>query len=147
MPILKTGDIWSVPKEEWICITTNSYIKKNGALAMGKGIAGEALNRFPALDDLLGGFIKKNCGHLGFYGIAIVTKYNLVALQTKYHFKDRSTYELIKKSICKLASFHLPGIVNIAFPGIGYGGLDPEIVWKDCLQDLAANNYHIWKKS
>jgi len=146
MPILKIGDIWKVPAEEWICITTNSFVKKDKTLAMGKGIAGEALDRFPELNKILGEFVIRTCGHLGFYGTAIVTKYKLVALQTKYNFKDKSTYELIKKSINKLVSHHLPNNINIAFPGIGYGGLDQMIVWNDCLQDLAAK-YIIWKKS
>lgn len=147
MSLFKVGDIWTAPKGEWIVITTNSYIKKDGKLAMGKGVAKEALNKYPMIDQILGEYINETCKHLGFYGIAIITRYNLIALQTKYYFNEISSIELINKSISKLKRI-MPesGKINMVFPGIGYGQLSPEKVYKECLKDLA-DNYIIWSTS
>jgi hypothetical protein len=146
MPQFKTGDIWTAPKNSWIVITTNSYIKKNGRLAMGKGIAKEALDRYPILDALLGGFISRVCGHLGVYGVAVVSKFNLIALQTKTHYAGKSTISLINNSIQKLKECSLPDEkINMVFPGIGYGQLQARDVYLDCLKDLSAK-YTIWSK-
>ena len=147
MPTFKIGNIWSVHNKEWICITTNSYIKKDGTLAMGRGVAKDALEMYPDLDKILGGFVNKVCGNLGFYGVGVVSRYNLIALQTKYHHANKSSIELISKSINKLGQvFHpdeLNTNINIPFPGIGYGQLTPSKVYKSCLKDLPAN-YIIW---
>jgi hypothetical protein len=160
MPIFRTGNIWTTRTDvySWLAITTNSFIKKDGTLAMGAGIAKEALEKYPDIDKLFGEKIQKLCNPLAFYGVVNVPKYNLFALQTKYHFKDGSTIELIKRSIGKLkvlvSYLVLENIdyafnnleIHIPFPGIGYGGLNPKIVYENCLKDLP-DNYIIWTKN
>lgn len=146
MPQFKTGDIWTVPKNEWIVITTNSFVKKDGSLVMGRGVAKEALEKDPMLDKLLGGFVKQTCGHLGFYGCAIIAKYKMAALQTKFHYSNKSSIELINRSIKRLRGSILPfERVNMVFPGIGYGQLSARDVYLSCLKDLPGY-YTIWSK-
>ena len=46
--ILEHGDMWSVfGKTDLFCITTNSFIRRDGQLVMGRGIALAAKKRVP----------------------------------------------------------------------------------------------------
>lgn len=48
--------MWSAYDDaDLFLITTNSTLKKNGALLMGRGIARQARDLFPGLDLALGG--------------------------------------------------------------------------------------------
>ncbi|MFW6042645.1 MAG: hypothetical protein ACOC9C_03095, partial [Chloroflexota bacterium] len=67
-------------------ITTNSTLKKNGALVMGRGIAQQARNRFPGLDLALGREIARRCGNRGEYGLLVSPRWpaaKLGAFQVK----------------------------------------------------------------
>lgn len=59
------GDLFEVAKEGYdaFCITTNGHIKKDGTLTMGRGTAGLAAERFPALPRLLAERIRAD-GHV-----------------------------------------------------------------------------------
>ena len=148
MPKFKTGDIWtSLENTDWLVITTNSYIKKDGTLVMGAGIAKQANDKYPIIKKIFGDDITRSCGHLGKYYILYWKK--IVALQTKVHFKDKSDIELIKESINRLQLFinknPSRSIVNMVFPGIGYGGLNQKDVYEYCLKNLP-DNYIVWTK-
>lgn len=157
MARFKKGNIWSSREDKysWMAITTNSVVKADGKLVMGAGIAKEALMYYPNIDQVLGSKISKP---LGFYGCISLPNYRLIALQTKYNFKDKSTIELIKRSIHKLTEIidltkiynidysYQDLIVHIPFPGIGHGGLNPKLVFENCLKDLP-DNYVFWTKS
>lgn len=42
------GNMWTYHNQgQWIIVTTNNAIKKNGAAVMGRGIAGELSIRYP----------------------------------------------------------------------------------------------------
>jgi hypothetical protein len=62
------GNLWNhVGKADVICITTNGFVKKNGAAVMGRGCALQARNNYPNLAKLLGSSIRKkgnNCNFL-----------------------------------------------------------------------------------
>ena|SRR3990167_5006344 len=56
----KTGNIWDfIGKVDAICITTNGYVKRDGTCPMGRGIAKEALSRYPKIDKILGLYLKQ----------------------------------------------------------------------------------------
>jgi O-acetyl-ADP-ribose deacetylase (regulator of RNase III) len=56
----KIGNIWKLAGDLGIVvITTNGFVKKNGACVMGKGIAAQAKQRFPDLEFKLGFYILK----------------------------------------------------------------------------------------
>ena len=144
--LFRTGNIWDVYKDsDLFVITTNSFIKSNGNLTMGKGIALEARLYIPNLEQILGNLIKKKCGHLGEYGI--VQHEKIIALQTKIHFKDGSSLELIKNSVDELKKIIKPEqIINMVYPRIGYGGLSEEDVYWGCGLNTLSDNIVIWRK-
>ena len=58
---LQKRDIWSfVSHVDAICITTNGFVKRNGAAVMGRGTAFQAKKRFYGIDYALGNAIRKN---------------------------------------------------------------------------------------
>jgi len=66
MPHFQRGDLWTAfAPTNLFLITTNSTIRKDGALIMGRGIAQQARDRFPGLDVVLGKQILSLCGQKG----------------------------------------------------------------------------------
>lgn len=52
-------NIWDKHDQgEIVCITTNGYVKTNGQVVMGRGVALQAAKRFPGLAIRTGGYIK-----------------------------------------------------------------------------------------
>jgi len=100
--ILEYGDMWSVWSETYLfLITANSFVKRNGCLVMGAGIARQARDRFPGLDATLGQAIRETCGHpsigsgrrLGEYGLLISPRWpasRLGLFQVKYHWSTEA---------------------------------------------------------
>lgn len=131
---LKTGDMWKVYDEaDMFLITTNSFIKQNGALVMGAGIAKQARDKFPGIDLALGSRIQ----HLGTYGLLLSENWperKLGAFQVKLHFKDSASLQLIEYSCKILTNFIVyNGLehdkIHLNFPGIGNGKLEIEDVF------------------
>ena len=56
---LTKGNVFEHLDLDYICITTNSILNKNGELVMGAGVALEAKQRFPELPKVYGSKIKK----------------------------------------------------------------------------------------
>lgn len=49
-----TGNLWDyLGKADAVCVTTNGTIKQDGAAVMGKGIAKQAVDRYPGIDRTL----------------------------------------------------------------------------------------------
>lgn len=121
-------DYLSLPKNpnEYVIITTNGIIKKNGELVMGAGLALLAAQQYPQLTKQLGKYVAE-------YGnrCFIVPKCNLISFPTKHHYKDKSDWMLIEKSLgeLKLMINGRHNIEKIYMPRIGCrnGGLD----WKE----------------
>ena len=117
-----------------ILVAGNSYIKKNGALTMGRGSARQLQEEYPGIEFILGQKIKEYFGHLGFYGcfgVSYDSEKWVGVIQTKYHFRDKSDPSLIKKSLDSLVTFkenfdrdsHKCDKIAITYPGIGFGKL------------------------
>ena len=63
--VLEVGDMWSVfGKTDLFCITTNSFIRKDGQLVMGRGIALATKKRVPNIAKMLGDRINGDYGLL-----------------------------------------------------------------------------------
>jgi hypothetical protein len=125
-------------------VTTNSYIKKDGTLVMGRGAAKEAAKKWPHLPKALGDTILP----LGTYGVRVTDDHSssptrLGAFQVKRHWHDNANLDLIALSCIKLTEY---GEIKIAlnFPGIGNGGLDQEKV-KPILDRILPSNIDIWQ--
>jgi len=126
----KIGDIWKTDCDI-ICVTTNGVVKSNGELVMGKGIALQAKQRYPKLAYRLGNMVSlyENKPYLIVYDNI---KYDIISLPTKYHWRDKSDIELIKKSLEYIKTI-IPKNYTIALPrpGCANGGLHWEYVKKE----------------
>jgi hypothetical protein len=129
---LEVGNMWTAWNEaDLFLITTNSTIKKNGALVMGAGIAKQARDRFSGLDLALG----RKIPHMQKYGLLVSEDYprkKLGAFQVKYFYGDSARLDLIMYSAVKLEQWikNNPNArVHLNFPGIGNGKLYWEEVW------------------
>ena len=122
------GNLWDYyDKGEWIVITTNGTIKRNGACVMGKGVALEAKNRFPKLDKVLGAAISR-FGNQLFVLRGIAGDVRIVTFPVKHNWNEKADLTLIERS-CRQLEFVVreKSVVYMVRPGCGNGQLD----WKD----------------
>ena len=135
------GNMWNIWDEtQHFIFTGNSFIKMNGALVMGRGIAKEVRDKFPGIDHAIGTVIHN---HLGKYGVILGSKIGV--FQVKYNFADQADLDLISYSVSKLtvmASEKPQERFDMNYPGIGNGKLNRELV-EPLLAPLPAN-VHIW---
>lgn len=124
MAEFRRGDMWTAYDEaDLFLITTNSTIH-NGALVMGRGVARQARNRFPGLDEALGRQILNTCEHLGQYGLLVSSRWpaaKLGAFQVKTHYDKPASLALIQHSTAALQAWcaaHPTAQVCLNFPGI-----------------------------
>lgn len=139
-----TGNMWDIYKEaDYFIFTGNSYIKQNGALVMGRGMAKEVRDKFPGIDKLIGSKIRESCEQIEFYGLIVDEKIGV--FQVKYHYDEESLLTLIQCSVSCLKQFakkHLDKQIHMNYPGIGFGGLTKKEVAP--LLKCLSNNVHIW---
>ena len=142
--IIMYGDVFNSDCD-YIGITTNSIVKRNGELVMGAGNAKVASAKFKHLPKFFGDRIVKD-GLVGkFYGIIKCGKY--FAFQTKRHWKDGSDMQDVIRSIniLKRGAEKYPNkVFGLPFPAINNGGLCWRYVIK-YLKDLPDNVivYHL----
>jgi hypothetical protein len=141
--ILEHGDMWSVYDETDIfCITTNSTLRGNGALVMGRGLALEAKRRFPGIDKIFGREVSIRGEK---YGFVMVANSKLAAFQVKYHYWDKADLHLIKHSTLSLnwSARNAPyWRFDLNFPGIGNGKRTAEEVLP--IIQYLPDNVHVW---
>jgi len=61
--IERIADLWEEPCDAR-CITTNGFIKNNGKLVMGAGVAGQAQARYPLFPKIAGSVVKQYGNHV-----------------------------------------------------------------------------------
>jgi hypothetical protein len=151
MPKFERGNMWNAFEDtDAFCITTNSYIRKDGEVVMGRGIAKQTKKLFGDLPLALGNKIKERCGHLGTYGVLPTNRNEndkFVAFQVKTHFKNDATIALIENSaklLGRMAFKYDDKRFDLNFPGIGNGGLDQSEV-KPVITDFLPDNVHVWR--
>lgn len=124
-----------VQAEGVLVASTNGVIAANG-LVMGVGAARDLARRFPEAPALFAQAIRAQgvqVNGLYRYGFVAVEaqRCTIGAFQTKLHWKDRASLELVAYSAERLARWlwKNPGLeVHMNFPGIGLGGLDVQEV-------------------
>lgn len=149
MPTYETGNMWMVygrPNTAFI-FTANSTIRSDGALVMGRGIAKEVREKIPGIDKALGKLISLQASPEEF-GLLILdyAGKKIGAFQVKTYYGDPASPALIKRAASKLRKWaldHPMFVINMNFPGIGYGHLPEDIVLP--LIDGLPENVHIWK--
>lgn len=148
--ILKKGNMW----DEWSDVkifTGNATIKNNGALVMGRGAAKEAKSIFPNCDVAFGSLITHYTRNFaGPYGILIHPDRSnpiLCVYQVKWNYYDSAELDLIRFSTGMLdALLHMDWRykkVSMNFPGIGWGGLERDLVMP-IIRNLP-DNLTIWE--
>ena len=127
-------------------VTTNSYIRKDGALVMGRGAARQLAGMFPKLPYALGERIE----HLGEYNVGVLTDtatgLSLGAFQVKFNFADEADLDLIKRSVAELtqvATERSDRTFHLNYPGIGNGKLSIDDV--EHLLEPLPDNVMVWR--
>jgi hypothetical protein len=130
-------------KDDILLVTTNSYLRKDGALLMGRGAALQLAIKYPKLRYIFGKMIKYYSKHLGEYNVLLATemggelsvKFPIYGIfQVKYHFSDPADLGLIGRSVGFLIKLQRNNTVyknkkvSMNFPGIGFGQLKYEDV-------------------
>ena len=138
------GDIWEYKREwEWIVVTTNGDVKKNGRAVMGRGVALEATVFLLGLPEELGERIKKYGSRVfAFIGWGILT------FPVKKHWNEKANLGLIRASAIELESIVTTlGLseVYMVRPGCGNGGLGWKEV-KDTICDILDDRFVVVQK-
>jgi O-acetyl-ADP-ribose deacetylase (regulator of RNase III) len=124
------GDLWEYPADAY-AITTNLATRKDGSAVLGRGVALQAKERFPRLEDILGRFIRKG-GTVGVFETVFhrtcreILLIRLVVFPVKYHWSQKGDYDLIRASTSELVKLtNTMGWQTVALPrpGCGNGGL------------------------
>ncbi len=129
------ADLWRNPGFPGvIAVTTNSIVKRDGGLVMGRGSAGEAAQRIPGIQHEIVSAVEQLHPRFKFdgrsdYGFVVVrqptaSKIGFAALQAKRDWRDVSDLETITLSIRMLREYLLahPDVnVRTVFPGGGCG--------------------------
>lgn len=144
MPTYEAGNMWSIydQTDEFI-ITTNAITTRRGKLVMGRGIAKEARDRFPGLDEELARVVIAEGPEYGFVSLPLL---DVSIFQVKHHWKDKADPWLIEKSVNMLtehAKANPEMRFDINYPGIGNGGLAKWIIENQI--DLLPDNVHVWE--
>jgi hypothetical protein len=132
------------PANIYLC-TTNTTIKNNGELVMGRGNALAFAKAYPEAPRILANMLKKNPKPVLL--IPVQGGGGIGAFQTKEHWRNPSTIEIVQASTDKLAyyankspewTFHLP------FPAISNGGLTVEDILP--IIEKLPNNVLVYKR-
>jgi len=126
------GDLWERGKSaDAICITTNGFVKNNGNLVMGAGVAGQAQERWPRLPALFGRVVKDNGNHV--YGLDMLHDDEVTTLLTfpvKHVWYEEADYELIARSALELVELtDTMGWKEVVLPRPGCG--NGKLSWFD----------------
>lgn len=130
MPTYCFGDMWTAYDDSQLFLVTTNSVVTDGKLVMGAGIALQAQQRFPGIERAFGQAI----GSREVYGLLVSPQWperKLGAFQTKRHWREKATVAVIQNSVhCLLVWLREhPGVrVDLAYPGIGHGGLAVEDV-------------------
>ena len=123
------GDIWSFhDKNEWVAITTNGSVKKNGECVMGRGVALEAKSKSPNIERELGAHILKH-GNVCFW----MPFRKIVTLPVKHQWFEKADIDLIIDSCKRLVEVHWSewaeegSLLYLVRPGCGNG----QLRWED----------------
>ena len=136
MRILK-GNLFEPTNEvNAICITTNGIIKQNGCAVMGKGVALEAVKRYPGIDKILA----EKLIHFGnkVHLLCEQNSLSVLSFPTKNHWRDSSDLNLIKnsaKQLVEMTNKNEWSEVWLPSVGCGCGNLSWNIV-KNSLSDI-----------
>lgn len=124
------GDLWEYQTAiggEWVVIPTNMTIKKNGNAVLGRGVAKQALDKYPLLDMWYGNILKMHQEKVGedhYIGFAIDYTLGLIMFPVKDYWSEKAQMDILKWSFKQLRLFLLLNPnqkVVMPVVGIGFG--------------------------
>ena len=138
------GNAWEVYLDyDVLCLTTNGFVKNDGSCVMGRGIAKEAKDRFPALPKILGEGIRR-------YGnrcikLAKVNDTQLISFVVKHNWWEEADIKLIIKSANEVVEMADKfGWKNILLPRPGCG--NGKLKWNDVkpiLEEILDDRFYV----
>lgn len=113
MKIVK-GDLWKLSAGNVVVISTNGATRKDGACVMGRGVALQAVQKWPDIQFELGLKIKRFGNHVASLGLYYVKSneanpdlnpnaWMVWAFPVKHHWREMADLELIDRSAIELA--------------------------------------------
>ncbi len=114
------ADLWECPGTK--VITTNGTLKGNGTCVMGRGVALQAVRKYPGVEYALGGMIKELGNHV------FRLRPGLYSFPVKTNWWDAADLGLIAQSRDELLLLAGGEKLYIPRPGCGAGGLSWEVV-------------------
>lgn len=137
---------WEIP--DVYLFTGNSCITKNKKLVMGRGAALACRDLFEGCDKQFAAKIQasKNNPNYCVEFIELAPRKLLGVFQVKYNFADKADINLIKTStgiLARIATQKPDLKFHMNFPGIGYGGLQYNLVLP--IVDKLPNNVILYK--
>jgi len=138
------GDLWTARQpDDWVVITTNATLRRDGCLVMGRGIALEASKKYPWLQETLGLLVKQHGAR-----VEVIEQDRLIAFPVKNHFADKAEINIILKSTIQLldAASRIEGRILMPRPGAGFGRLDWLEVRPMLMHYLTSNRFVVCHK-
>jgi len=128
----RTGDMFDHLKDyDFVLVTTNSFVRKDGNLVMGRGAAYTASQLDPRTPRVYGQAITSMGKHMGVYGLLHNYNSDFGLFQVKRHWSDDASTRLITYSAQCLA-FHAEESQAarwaLNYPGIGNGRLTRDLI-------------------
>ena len=124
------GDLWDFyDVGDWVGITTNGDVSREGLAIMGKGVAKEAAEWISPLRFLLGQALRQGGNH-----VHVFCKHRIVTIPVKCHWHAPASKELIERSFGELVTVwkDRKDPLYMVRPGCGAGGLKWETVKPLC---------------
>jgi hypothetical protein len=122
------GDLWTHPADAR-CVTTNGFVKSNGAAVMGRGCAKQAMEMFPGIEFSLGQAIETHGNHVNWIWVASDTP-PILSFPVKHHWRERASLELIHQSAVELVvEADKQGFRTVVLPKPGCG--NGNLLWHD----------------
>lgn len=118
------GDIWAYAGTAVIAITTSGSLTGDGRAVMGRGVARQALERFPGIAEVLGALLVIDGNHVIYLGNGIVT---FPVEETAWSQPDLRIIARSAAELRLLADRSGWERIIVPRPGCGGGGL----LWKD----------------
>lgn len=122
---IQKADLWDLHSQgEWIGITTNGFVKKNGCAVMGRGCALQASRRYPLLPADLG-------AHLSTFGNVPTLYYRtrLITFPVKHNWWEHADLDLIEESALRLSTLlEASGLTRVFLPKPGCG--NGKLTWE-----------------
>lgn len=125
------GNLWAYPADARV-ITTNGYIKTNGAAVMGRGCAYEATQKIPEIQTRLGNLLGRRGNHVFWLGEIKdqdQTLSQVLSFPVKHRWYEKADISLIIQSAYELVTVATAldlSVVVVPRPGCGNGQLQWE---------------------